>query len=345
MRPVVLLGPQRFHRTLRSVVDDLGIEGRIAAVTAGWQEREGEDAELSEHLGGRAVNLRLHERGEEVFEAEPALFARLRRRQERMKRLQAVYRLRLDPQLDAVRRLLERNGDGELLEPERADAIGLVRALDEHHLERVRAIHRDGDAPWPSPASGSGRYEALERHRAEIAEILAGCDALAIAGGHVAVLLNRLRLFRVVEQAPELPIVAWSAGAMALAERVVLFHDSPPQGAGNAEVLDVGIGVLTAELAGTPLLPLPHAARRMRLGDRERVSVFARRFAPLVPVTLDPGARLVLGGGRVHEAAVSERLLPDGGRLPVAADGAQIADGEDGEPHRPARTDDGEEEE
>ena len=321
-RPVVLLGPQRFQPTLRDVVDALGIEGRIAAVTAGWQEREGEDAELSDHLGGRIVNLRLHGRGEEVFAAEPALFARLRRRQERLKKLQALYRLRLDPQLEAVRKLQERNGDGELLEAEREHAIGLVRALDEHHLERVRAVHRDGDAPWPAPAEGPGRYEELERHRAEIAEVLAGCSALAIAGGHVAVLLNRLRLFRVLEQAPGLPLFAWSAGAMALAERVVLFHDHPPQGAGHAEVLDVGLGVLTADLAGAPLLPLPHAARRLRLGDRERVGVFARRSAPLVPVTLDPGARLVLGGGRVREAEGSERLLAGGGRQAVSAGSA-----------------------
>jgi hypothetical protein len=109
---------------------------------------------------------------------------------------------------------------------------------------------------------------------------------------------------------------------MTLAERVVLFHDHPPQGAGHAEVLDVGFGVLDAGLAGAPLLPLPHAARRLRLGDRQRVGLFARRFAPLVPVTLDPGARLVLGGGRVREADESERLLAGGGREPVAAGNA-----------------------
>lgn len=321
MRQVVLLGPQRFQPTLRSVVDALGVDGRIAAVTAGWQEREEDDAELSDHLGGRVVNLRLHRRGEEAMAAEPALFARLRRRQERLKRLQGLYRVRLDPQLTAVRRLFDREG-GDVLAGERDHAIELVRALDEHHLERVRAIHAEDDAPWPAPEEGRGRYPELERHRAEVAEILAGCSALALAGGHVAVLLNRLRLFRVLEQAPERPIFAWSAGAMALAERIVLFHDSPPQGAGNAEVLDVGLGVLDAGLAGEPLLPLPHAARRLRLGDPERVGIFARRFAPLAPVTLDPGARIVIAGGRVREAEGCERLLPGGGRAPVAAEAA-----------------------
>lgn len=321
MRDLVLLGPQRFQPTLRSVVDALGVDGRIAAVTAGWQEREEDDAELSDHLGGRIVNLLLHRRGEEAMTAEPALFAHLRRRQERLRRLQALYRVRLDPQLTAVRRLFDREG-GDVLAGERAHSIELVRALDSHHLERVHEIHAEDDVPWPAPAEGRGHYPELERHRDEIAEILSGCAALAIAGGHVAVLLNRLRLFRVVEQVPELPVFAWSAGAMALAERVVLFHDSPPQGAGNAEVLDVGLGLLGPEHAGEPLLPLPHASRRLRLGDPQRVGIFARRFAPLVPVTLDPGARIVISGGRLREAEGCERLLPGGGRAPMTGTGA-----------------------
>lgn len=318
LRTVVLLGPQRFEPSLRQMVDELGVEGRIAAVTAGWQEREEDDAELSDHLGGRVVNLRLYGRGEEVFAAEGELFARLRRRQDHLRSLRSLYRLRLDPQLAAVRQLMERRGEPSLVEPEREDAIALLRALDSHHLARVADEHRLHAAPWPAPPGAAERFDELERHRAEVAELLAGCSALAVAGGHVAVLLDRLRLFRVVEQAAGLPIFAWSAGAMALGERVVLFHDSPPQGAGNAEVLDAGLGVLSAELAGRPLLPLPHARRRLRLGDRTRVAVLTRRVAPLVPVTLDAGARLVLGGGRVRAARGSHRLRAGGGLAAVA---------------------------
>ena len=48
--------------------------------------------------------------------------------------------------------------------------------------------------------------------------------ALAIAGGHVGVLLRCLKLFGVSPPA-ELPVVAWSAGAMALTDRVVLYND------------------------------------------------------------------------------------------------------------------------
>src|SRR5437764_598914 len=129
---VVLLGPQRFEPTLASVVRALGIEEDLATVTAGWQEREDEDAELRDHLGARAVN--------------PA---------------------------------------------------ALIRRT----------------------------------------------SALAIAGGHVAVLLNRLRLFGILALAEGRTIIAWSAGAMAVSDRIVLFHDSPPQGPGNPEVLGAGLGL------------------------------------------------------------------------------------------------------
>jgi hypothetical protein len=307
MRAVVLLGPQRFEPTLRSVVDSLAEGGRVAAVTAGWQERESEDVELRDHLGGRLVNLRLHGRAEELFAADPELFNGLRRRQERLKQLQAIYRLRLDHQLAAARELFARAGSVGLLGPEREDAIAAIRALDDHHLARVLEVHRHLDAPWPAPD-----HPELEHHRREIAAELAECDVLAIAGGHVAVLLNRLRLFRVLELARDKPVVAWSAGAMALAERVVLFHDSPPWGQGNAEVLDAGLELLGSELAGAAILPLPHAGRRLRLGDPVRVSLLAQRFAPLAPFTLDAGDRLLLAEGRILEAVGSRRLLADG---------------------------------
>ena len=46
-RDVTLLGPQR-RPSVEHVVGDLDQERPVATVTAGWQEREGEDAELSD---------------------------------------------------------------------------------------------------------------------------------------------------------------------------------------------------------------------------------------------------------------------------------------------------------
>ena len=42
-RTAVLLGAQRFQPTLAAAVKETGVQGRIAIVTAGWQEREDEE--------------------------------------------------------------------------------------------------------------------------------------------------------------------------------------------------------------------------------------------------------------------------------------------------------------
>jgi hypothetical protein len=132
--------------------------------------------------------------------------------------------------------------------------------------------------------------------------------AFAVAGGHVAVLLNRLRLFGLAELVGERPVFAWSGGAMVLGERLVLFHDDPPQGAGHAEVLEAGLGLYQG------LLPLPHARRRLKLDEPLRVALFARRFADLTCVALDDGATLCLEHGRwvPWGGDGARRLLPDG---------------------------------
>ncbi len=58
MHPLTLLGPQRLRPTLAAAFDELGISGQVAAVTAGWQEREAEVEEMKEHLGRPVVDLR-----------------------------------------------------------------------------------------------------------------------------------------------------------------------------------------------------------------------------------------------------------------------------------------------
>jgi hypothetical protein len=303
-----LLGPQRPTPILAQTLDDLGVDGPVALVSSGWQEREGEDAELAAHVGRPVVNLRLFARTEEVFEREPLLLAALTERQDRLRQLQFFYRRRLDLALSAAREMIGFEGDPALLEPERSDAVDVVRRLDDRHSERVRQVIGDFDDRLGEAALSA--HPEMARHREEVTGALDGTAALLIAGGHVVVLGNRLSLFGLpglLSSHPHLPLVAWSAGAMVLAPRVVLFHDSPPQGPGNAEVLTPGAGLLPL-----PLLPLPHAERRLRLGDPARVGVLARRFAPLVPVTLDPGSRLDLEGGRVVRSEQVRRLCADG---------------------------------
>ncbi|MFP5346877.1 MAG: hypothetical protein ACLGIA_07610, partial [Actinomycetes bacterium] len=101
---------------------------------------------------------------------------------------------------------------------------------------------------------------------------------------------------------------AWSAGAMALTERVVLFHDEMPDGPSHSELYDEGLGILTG------MVLLPHARRRLLVGDRVRMRGLAGRFAPSVCVVLDDGARIDL---------TKEGKVPAGTRV-VAVDGSIV---------------------
>lgn len=291
---VVLLGPQRLHRTLGGTIASLGIRGRLAAVTAGWEEREDEDQEMHEHLGGRTVNLSIYRRAEDVMSRDPELARAIRARHERLRDQHALYKLRHEHAISAARELFRRwiePAHADLLEAERENAVQQVRAVDAFQLERVALIHREFEERW-RPIE----RESVARHRAEIARTLDDCEGLCVAGGHVTVLLHRLRLFDVLGLVGAKPIVAWSAGAMAIGERVVLFHDSPPQGHGAAEVWEMGLGAYHG------LLPFPHAKKRLHLFDQNRVALLARRFAPAACVALDPMTRMDWDGERWHGA-------------------------------------------
>lgn len=306
-RALAFLGPQRFNPTLAQAVSALGIEGDLATVTAGWQEREREVEELHEHLGGRAVNLELHRRGDLVFAADPEFAGAYRRRQELFREMQEIYVLRLDAALGACDALAARPGHARLLEEERAASLAAVRALDESHAARLADIHGEFDERW-RPLERA----VLRAEREEIARLLDGTGGLAIAGGHVAALVNRLRLFDVLGLSGERPVLAWSGGAMAASERIVLFHDHPPHGSGNAQVLDSGLGLAEG------LLFLPHARRRLSLEDTPRAGLFARRFSGRSLVVLEDGAILTWKPGQGWNAdAGCLRLGEDGSLAPL----------------------------
>jgi peptidase E len=122
----------------------------------------------------------------------------------------------------------------------------------------------------------------------------------------VAVLLNRLRLFGLGAVLRGRPVAAWSAGAMVLAERVVLFHDHPPQGAGNAELFEEGLALVPG------VVLLPHAAARLATTDPGRIALLARRFAPATCCTLDDGDQLHWQGARLVRVHGARRLTRTG---------------------------------
>ena len=276
---VTLLGPQR-RPTVDTVAASLYPQGPVATITAGWQEREPDDGELSKLLGARDVNLRLYQRWLDVQERDPVFAAGERRLAGVLEELQDVYLLRLDHALRAVY-AVQRRGDGlPLGAGVLAEAIDAVRELDAAHLRRVGAVRGEFYQelhPHDRPV--------IAEHRADVAARLGDAAAVVIAGGHVGVLADALHLFNVAASLRS-GVIAWSAGAMALGQRIVLFHDRSAHGPGHPEIYGSGLSAFRT------VVPLPHARARLLLEDAPRMAVFARRFAPARCVLLENGTRM-----------------------------------------------------
>ena len=303
-----LLGPQRLRPIVDEVLGHLGLAGHGALVTTGWLEREPEDEEIRTRLGLDVTNLRLFGRGGDL-RRDAELAALAARRWHRVDELRRLYRRRLDHVLGAARELLREPGEAEVVLPERQSAIAAVRELDRHFADRLAELRAEELAAWD-------RHPQVERHRREVAENVAGAAFVLLAGGHVVELLDHLRLFRLDEMLASRPVVAWSAGAMALTDLVMGFHDRPPQGAGHAEVLDLGLGRCPG------LVLLPHARRRLDLHDAHRVAILARRLAPAACLALDEGTWLHSDGEGWASPSSVRRLEPDGSVETLAAVGA-----------------------
>jgi hypothetical protein len=294
---VIVLGPQR-RPTVDAALRLLDADGPVATVTAGWQEREPDDQLLSTLLGGHDVNLGLYGRWLDVAERDPSYAEGSRRLADVLGELEDTYLLRLDYALQAVYALLHRAGD-PVSEEAVTDAIAAVRELDERYLHQVNSTRGEFFSelrPHDRPV--------IAEHRAAVASVLGESSALVIAGGHVGVLAEVLHLFNIAA-APLSQVIAWSAGAMALADRIVLFHDRSPQGPGHPEVYGAGLSLLRE------VVLLPHARARLLLDDAPRMAVFARRFAPARCILLETGARLDVG---------SDGAWPPGTRV-LAEDG------------------------
>ena len=296
----ILLGPQR-RPTLDSVVRLLGLLGPFAMVTAGWQEREPDDGELRALLGGRSVGLELYRRWLDVQERDPEYAAASRALEGVLGELADLYLLRLDYALQAVYALQRRTSG-----PALASAVAAVRSLDASHLEHVNEVRGeffDRVRPHERPVIAS--------HRSAVAGLLDSAAALIVAGGHVGVLAEVLHLFNVAA-ALRSPVIAWSAGAMALADRIVLFGDRSAHGPGHPEVYGSGLSVVR------DVVLLPHAKARLLLDDTPRMAVFARRFAPARCVLLEAGTRVELSDGLPAGA----RVLGQDGHVTSAGEAA-----------------------
>jgi hypothetical protein len=299
---IVLLGPQPTFSELAPALDAVEARGPVALITAGWQENEGEDGALSAALGRDTINLALHARSEDVYSSDEPFRAASAARQKHLQHLQDFYRVRLEAIDDADRAIAVRHVDAELLEDEREISVSQLRHLDADHLARCEQIRAEFEETWDTATR-----PVVARHRDDIARILSRCDAIVISGGHVMSLRNRIRLFDVFAAVTTQAIVAWSAGAMTLCDRLVLFHDSPPFGKNLAQVVDRGVGFCPGIVA------MPAAAQRIHTDATRGIARYASRMAPACCLTLNEGENIVFQGGQL--AAANTTLLSLSGEV------------------------------
>ncbi|HYP43616.1 MAG TPA: hypothetical protein VEQ66_00275 [Propionibacteriaceae bacterium] len=304
---VTLLGPQRRVGAARAAVAELMPSGQIATVNAGWQQRENDSAELSDVLGGRMVNLELHRRWQEIVDAD-ADYARAERRLTALlAEIQAVYAIRLNSLMSSLEAISRRGEVPAVQTAAMFDTLRELKELDRWHLRVVAETRSDF-----FDAVRLGERDNVQASRAEVAQLVADCSGMVFAGGHVGVLLHVLHIFH-LSRVIRPPVIAWSAGAMALSDRVVLFHDYAPRGERHAELYAEGLGTYQR------VLPFPHARRRLRLDDASRMGQLARRLDPRECVLLADGARLDVREGEP---------LPSGTRVLSRTGGIWTVDGD-----------------
>jgi peptidase E len=304
----IMLGPQIPTANVLQAIQSLDIAGPIVSITAGWRDSEGETEDLQEEIQAPVEDLNIYHRAQTIFAHEPELRDLQRERQDKLVELQGLYRIRLTSAMTAASELMNSSGNPALLRLEQRAAISQVRALDRHHVRRIAAIHQEFDQRRVSI-----NIPTAESQRKEVQDIVHKAGLVLITGGHVAVLLNRIRLFRLSELLKTKPIIAWSAGAMVLGERIVLFHDDAPQGARNAEVLDAGLGIVRN------LIPLPHAKSRLDWSDPTRMAIFSRRFSPSLCCTLDSGSAIRIEQQKITRATNSSIMIRTGRKKDLVA--------------------------
>ena len=187
-----LMGP-RPGAHLPRVLGDLDAEAMVAMVTAGWQDREVDDAELRELVGHRTTNLALHARCLAVYEEDREYAHAEREHEAALAELRQLYLVQLDHALSAAYEVARRSDARPRLR-ERAvtDSLRVVQLLDEQHMQRVGDAQQAFFDAWRPQ-----ERVAVARHREEIQHLLEGSSALLVAGGHVGELARVLHLFHV----------------------------------------------------------------------------------------------------------------------------------------------------
>ncbi len=303
----VVLGPQPGRISLGPGLEALDLPpGPVAAVTVGWRETEPVLKEVEQELracGREAAPLHIGERVGRVFERDAPLAEAHRALQEGLLAEERLYGARLRRAVETAHEVVRLSVAERYRDPYAEQAWHAILAADRFHVERHAELWQEF-----REAVGLGERPAIREQREELEGLLAGAAAVVLTGGHVAVIRNRLLLLGLADALAPLPVLAWSAGAMVLTPRVVLFHDRLPGGSARPEILGEGLSLLPG------IALFPDARVRLDLGDRQSLAELAGRVDPDRAVLLDPG-EMVHWDGRAWSSPDGIRLLSDDGEV------------------------------
>jgi hypothetical protein len=298
-QPLQLLGEQREQPRLQAALDRWGIRGPVGLVAAGWEEDEFDDAWVQAAISAPLFNSKLYEFADQLFAEDPEVLTLLRQRQDKLRELREVNQLQTDHLGAVARELLRQSDPGDAFAEPLALTFKQLREVDSQYMRSVNLLIRDFDrkiAPGTRPSIFSYRRRVLDRLR--------GCRALLIAGGHIGVLLNRLKLSRLLDHL-DVPVIAWSGGAMALGDQVCFYHHFIPHADGQVELSRYGMRWFSG------LQLFPRARDRLDWSDRVELALLSRRIKGRC-LLLDRDSELEWSSSRLTRASGVRALTSEG---------------------------------
>jgi len=302
-----ILGPQGPQENLVSLINQLINAGTlsknpspIAVVSTGWRHDEDSIDALVEALPINLSLLPLYGWFDLLGNKEPDLSQMHADRQKKIKQHKEFYREQLHFHMNLWKKYNIRRQANAAFKTEEDTAFKNLKRCDDEmlaSLENIRTSYPKLQQAWLHPSA--------KQYHEKIKEELNRAQALLITGGHAAVLRNRFIFFGMHRLLKDFllsgkPIIAWSAGAMVLTDKIVLYYDNPPQGEGHAEILDYGIGLLPR------MIFFPHAHERLNLDSSSRIKQLAKRFDPYLCIGLENGAKLHFNGRDLKDLGPKE---------------------------------------
>ena len=302
MSDLLVLGPQRRAPNLSSRLAAAGMTGPIAAITAGWQEREAELAALEEHLGQPVQDLRLYTRAEAVFAEDPEYHEAYRARQSALRETQDLYRLQLEHAKAAARELyLRATADASIASRAGRGRRGAAQA----RRSASRVDRRAASTLRAAVAIGRAAVHRSSLHRAQ---------------AHRRRRLDGADRRRSRRRAGQPPAIVRDAGAARAPNRSQHGRRapwrSPPACCCFTTVRRRARETRRSSSTGSTSCRTPSSCRMPRRGLRsmigERTALLARRLRPASCYTLDDRDWLLFRDGVLRAGAGSRRLARAG---------------------------------